>query len=76
VLSCCRKRCAAREHSSTVRARFFLAKLRFQEHDIHAGNLRLGLVISMIMCSRSPVSIAIGECSPKRLCSAMTTAMV
>ena len=64
----------AREHSSTERACLFLAKLRFQEHDNHAGSFRLGFVISMIMFTSSPVNTDTGDCWPRRWCRPMAIA--
>jgi len=50
--------------------------LRLNEHDIHAGSVRLGFVASMIWRRRSSVKSASGEALPKRPCVPMASAML
>jgi len=44
--------------------------------DIHIGTCRLGLVISMIVRSRSSVNTATGDSSPNRVCRPIASAML
>lgn len=71
-----RLRLAAREEKSTATARRRFNILTGQPQHIQSGNCRLGLVISVIVRSRSSVSIATGESLPRRECRPMASAVI